>query len=169
MTRTLFSTTSGSLRPAPRARRGARPLGSIAAALLAGLVLVSCGDDDAGDRSPTTTDASAPAATYEVPEDRLVDLTGQSTVEISVVDNTFEPAYFEVDPGTKVVFRNDGRNEHNVFPVEEGRFEAIETEDFAPGKVGQITVEGSGDIAYYCTIHGTKKLNGQSGVIRIAS
>ncbi len=166
MTRTLPRTERTTRR---RGRHGARPWGIVVAALLAGTVLASCGDGDSEGSSPTTTVAAGPTTTFDIPEDRLVDLTSQSTVEISVLDNTFEPAYFEVKPGTKVVFSNDGRNEHNVFPVEDGRFDPIATEDFAPGKVGQITVQGSGDIAYYCTIHGTKKLNGQSGVIRIAS
>jgi len=141
---------------------------ALLAVLLPGLVLAGCGDDSEGS-SPTTTASSGPATTVDIPADKVVDLTAQSTVEITVRDNTFEPSYFEVKPGTKILFRNDGRNQHNVTPVEDGRFDPIETAEFAPGKVGAITVDGSGDIPFYCTIHGTKKLNGQSGVIRIAT
>jgi plastocyanin len=135
--------------------------------MVAGLALLGAGcADKSADSGPGTTSAG-PAPTYDIPSGRLVDKTGEKTVEVSVVDNTFEPSYIEVSPGTKLVFHNNGRNDHNVTPVVEGRFQPITTPNFAPGKVGTITVTGDGDIAYYCTIHGTKKLNGQSGVIRI--
>ncbi len=93
--------------------------------------------------------------------------TGQKTVQIKVVDNTYEPSYVEVSPGTKLVFTNDGRVQHTVTPVDSKSFKGINKDDFGPGKSGSVTVGGAGDYAFYCTIHGTKTLRGQSGVIRV--
>ncbi len=139
----------------------------LSAAVAAVLVLVGAGCAGDEPEADTPADPNAPATTIDIPADRLVDETGKQRVEVSVVDNTFEPSYLVVSPGTEIVFRNEGRNQHNVVPVETGRFDEIPTADFGPGKVGSITVDGEGDIPYYCSIHGTKKLNGQSGVIRI--
>lgn len=126
-----------------------------------------CADDDAGDANGDGDSTGGATTTIDIPEDRLVDETGKARVEISVVDNTFEPTYVKVSPGTEIVFSNDGRNLHNVIPVNPDDFEEIPTSEFAPGKVGSITVDGPGDVPYYCSIHGTKNLNGQSGVIRV--
>jgi len=95
--------------------------------------------------------------------------TGKKTVDIKVVDNTYEPSYIEVSPGTKLVFTNDGRVQHTVTPVDSKSFKGISKDDFGPGKSGSVTVGGAGDYAFYCTIHGTKTLRGQSGVIRVVA
>lgn len=95
--------------------------------------------------------------------------TGQKTIQIKVVDNTFEPSYIKVSPGTKLVFTNEGRNQHNITPVTAGSFTAVKTDNFGPGKTASVTVSGAGDYAFYCTIHGTKSLRGQSGVIRVVT
>ncbi|HKY13807.1 MAG TPA: plastocyanin/azurin family copper-binding protein, partial [Microthrixaceae bacterium] len=64
---------------------------------------------------------------------------------------------------------NDGRNDHNVIPVEDDAFEGVDRADFGPGQVHTATFDDAGDYAYYCSIHGTKNLNGQAGVIRVVT
>ena len=49
----------------------------------------------------------------------IVDLRGQATgtypeVEVAVKDNSFAPAAIRIDPGTTVVWKNDGRNPHDI-------------------------------------------------------
>jgi plastocyanin len=74
-----------------------------------------------------------------------------------------------VTKGTKITWSNDGRNQHNVQPAEPGAFEGVATTDFAPGQVYSTTFDAVGDYPYYCSIHGTKNLSGQSGVIRVVA
>lgn len=111
--------------------------------------------------------STGPTATFGVDASKFVDMTSKATVEINVVDNTFEPSFVKVSKGTKLVFTNNGRNEHNVTAAEEGAFTGIKQADFSPGKVASLTVGGLGEYGYFCSIHGTKKLNGQSGVILV--
>ena len=103
----------------------------------------------------------------DVPDSKFTQKTGEAEVDVAVVDNTFDPAYVTVSPGTKVTWKNDGRNDHNLVPVDKGSFEGIDRDEFGPGKVHSASFDDPGDYAYYCSIHGTKNLNGQSGVIRV--
>ncbi len=117
--------------------------------------------------SSTTATTAGPTATYKIDSSKYVDMTGTATVSINVVDNTFEPSFIKVSVGTKLVFTNNGRNEHNITAVEEGSFTGVKQSDFSPGKAADITVGGVGEYGFFCSIHGTKKLNGQSGVIQV--
>lgn len=144
----------------------------VAASSVLLLVLVGCGGGSK-EASPSTASPgkSGPTTTlFNIPDDKFVDLAGEATVEINVVDNTFEPSFLQVSPGTRLILTNNGRNEHNVTPVAADSFEKVPTDDFAPGKKASITAPSSpGDLAFYCSIHGTKKLNGQSGVVRVVA
>jgi plastocyanin len=123
---------------------------------------VGCAGDDSG----TST---AGAGAVDVPTSKFEDDTGKAEAEVAVVDNSFEAPYVLVTEGTKVVWTNAGRNQHNVQPVEEDAFEGVATTDFAPGQVHSATFDQAGDYPYFCSIHGTKKLSGQSGVIRVVA
>ncbi len=143
-----------------------------AASLVLLLLVAGCGGSsqdtasstgDSGATSPTTT-------LFDIPDQEFVDLTGRATADVNVVDNTFEPSFLKVSPGTRLILTNNGRNEHNVTPLSPGSFDKVPTDDFAPGKKASITAPSSaGDFAFYCSIHGTKKLNGQSGIIRVVA
>lgn len=82
------------------------------------------------------------------------------TVEVIALDNVFEPTAVEVAAGTEVTFTNDGRNDHNVLPVEEGDFR-LDVADFLPGEVGTFRFTEPGTYPYYCSIHG----NAEKGMI----
>jgi plastocyanin len=131
---------------------------------LVGLALLSataCGSDSgdgAGSGGATTTGPS-----LTVPTD-VEDLTGQTEVEIDVVDNDFEPAAFRVDPSTEIVFANRGENKHNVTPSVEGSFEGLDDDDLDVGSSASVTIDDAGTYHFYCTLHGTPT-RGQNGVI----
>jgi plastocyanin len=130
-------------------------------------LLVGCGDG--GATSESSSSGSNSATSVDVADSKFTSKTLQRTVQVTVVDNTFEPSYLRVSPGTKLVFTNNGRNDHNVTPVDPKSFDAIPTDKFGPGRVASVTVGRTGDYGFYCSIHGTKRLNGQSGVIRVVA
>ena len=65
-----------------------------------------------------------------------------------------------------MTFRNDGRNDHNVIPIDPTSFAAIEADQFEPGTEKAITFPKPGDYPYYCSLHGTKT-KGMIGAIRV--
>jgi plastocyanin len=95
------------------------------------LVAVGCGGDDAGSGE----------ASGEV-------------VEVATLDNTFDPETLEVEAGTTVRWDNQGRNAHNVTPVDDDGW-GVDTDDFEPGATYEFTFADEGTYRYYCTIHGT--------------
>ena len=102
--------------------------------VVAGVMLVSagCGDDGA---APVT-------------------LVEGVTADVQAIDNTFRPAESEVAAGTEVVWANDGRNEHNVLPVE-GEDWGVEADAFTPGDEYSYRFTEPGTYDYYCSLHGT--------------
>lgn len=135
------------------------------------LAVTGCsGDSD----SATTTTAEVATPTVDLATVTFEDQTGKPEVAIDAVDNNFEPQYVEVSPGTKVTFRNDGRNSHNVIPIGSGGFDEIATDDFEPGTEVEVTFgqtatfEEPGDYHYYCTLHGTTN-KGMIGAIRVVA
>ena len=97
-----------------------RPLRTPAVAVLAVATLLTAGcggSDDAADARP-----SAPTTTFAFPQDELVDETGKAVVEISAIDNSLEPRYVEITVGTRVVWKNEGRNPHDILPAVDGAF-----------------------------------------------
>lgn len=132
------------------------------------LVLPACsgGDDGDGESGGEADGSNGDEQSLEVDDSEFVDHTGEATLKVDAADNTFEPPFVEISPGTEVTWENVGRNEHNVTPVEDGSFEGVDTEQFAPGGSYAYTFEEPGDYAYYCTIHGTPT-RGQRGVIRL--
>lgn len=84
---------------------------------------------------------------------------------VSAIDNTFRPGAITVAAGTEVRFTNDGRNEHNVLPVE-GDGWGVQVEDFAPGDEYVHRFTEPGTYAYYCSLHGTKD-KGMVGTVEV--
>lgn len=136
----------------PRPRRHEQPvprwlLGLVLVAVPA-LLVAACGND--GGSSSATTEAPS------VPEENLDDQTGRDAVVVQARDNTFLSQDVLISAGTEVTFENRGRNPHNVLPVEDGAFPAVETEDFQPGDEAAITFDEPGEYPYYCSLHGTE-------------
>lgn len=145
-----------------RARRILRTLGaSIVVVGVAGSA--GCGgSDDPG------AEARRPNPTVVVPPGALVSKVGVASVDVSAIDNDFQPRYLEVTAGTKVTFNNKGRNPHNVVPVPEDAFTGVSQGDFQPGSFHIVTFAEPGDYLYFCSIHGTAT-NGQNGVVRVVA
>jgi plastocyanin len=114
-----------------------------------------------------SSNGSASGTTVDIPASKFVDKTGQKEVDLDVKDNYFNPSYVVVSPGTKIVWTNNGQNTHDVVPVDDGSFDGVAPSQFGPGQVHSATFSGTGDYPYYCSIHGTKNLSGQAGVIRV--
>ena len=133
--------------PHQRRPRPARLL--VAAGLLALLIVPACGES-----SSNATTSSLPP----VPASEYVDQTGKAEITIQVLDNSYRTKYTKVSPGTKVTFKNVGRNPHNVIAVTSGQFTDIPTDKLQPGDSGTITVPDTpGEVPYYCSLHGTPR------------
>jgi len=112
-----------------------------------------------------TSSAAKPPSEVVAELGDVTDLTGQTSVTIEVIDNSYKPRVAKVVPGTKVTFKNMGANPHNVTPFEDGSFPVL---TLTPGQSAEITVpQKVGDVPFYCTIHGGKS-SGQRGALIIA-
>ena len=132
------------------------------AALVATTTLAGCGSQSLS----SSSDTAAPPAGPDLSSVTFEDETGATAVKVDAVDNTFKAEYIEVDAGTAVTFRNDGRNDHNVIPVAAGGFAAIQADAFEPGTEQTVTFTDPGDYPYYCSLHGTTT-KGMVGAIRV--
>ena len=143
-------------------RRG-RAGRAIAVLALAATLAVGCSGSDKGGSGV------GGGQKVDIADSEFTDGTGEAEVDVAVADNTFEPPNLRIDAGSTVVWTNVGRNQHNVQPSTTDAFQGVATTDFAPGQSHSVTFEQAGDYQYYCSIHGTKKGAGQSGVIRVVS
>ena len=134
---------------------------------LAVLALAACSSgSDSGDGGGGGG-ADPTAGLDAVPDSDYEDLTGEAQVTIDARDNTFEPQYVTVSPGTKVEFDNVGRNPHNAIPVVKGAFDDVPTDELQPGDAVVRVFDEPGEYPYYCSLHGTKN-KGMTGRIRVA-
>ncbi|CAN5793279.1 hypothetical protein BH23ACT2_BH23ACT2_06830 [soil metagenome] len=131
---------------------------------------VACGD---GSPSPTADDdqqdqQQEPASGHgvDLSEADFTDLTGEAEVVVDSRDNVFVEDYIEVSPGTTITFRNTGRTDHNVLPVQEGAFATIEASDLRPRNEAKLTIDEPGEYPYYCSLHGTTTV-GMVGAVRV--
>src|SRR4051794_39702556 len=139
----------------------ARSLLSTVFFVLAVAAVASCGGSGTG--------SSHPGSTVDVPASKFSKETGKRSVDVPTTDNEFDPSYLVISAGTKVTWDNEGRNAHNVVPVDKGSFKGVVTSDFGPGQAYTTTFDQAGDYPYYCSLHGTKTLAGMAGVIRVVA
>ena len=127
--------------------------GLLAAALT---LAAACGSDDNGNDSITggTDDGSD--------LEGVVPIDG-SKADVKVLDNTFNDENIKVAPGTKVVWTNDGRQDHDIVPVGDGDW-GVEPGDFEAGAVYEHTFDEPGTYRYYCTLHGSES-SGMIGAV----
>jgi plastocyanin len=151
-----------------------RRAGIVAGALIiaVGLAAGCGGDDDAAADGATGGDGGGlssggtgdDSGDADVPDDVVV-MDG-SEVRVSSLDNLFRVENIQVAPGTTVTWTNDGRNEHDVLPVE-GDGWGVEVDQFQPGESYQHTFAEPGVYPYYCSIHGTTTA-GMIGTVVVA-
>jgi large repetitive protein len=82
---------------------------------------------------------------------------------VNVIDNTFDAENVQVAPGTRVVWTNNGRQDHDIVPAEENGW-GVEPADFEPDAVYEHTFDEPGTYRYYCTLHGTAQA-GMTGAV----
>ena len=115
-------------------------------AVLAAVTMAACGSDGpdaytAPDttESPDTTEAVTDAADRRdtvdaTPADTATESAASGeTVEVKALDNTFIEDTVEVAAGTEVVWRNGGRNDHDIVPVARERFVGCRHRGVRPG------------------------------------
>ena len=114
--------------------------------VLATLAFVpSCGSGSG--KSGSTTGATVDPASY-------VDRTTERSVTIDARDDVFTPQYTRIRAGTAVIFKNAGRNQHNVISAD-GSFRDIETDAFAPSTKVRVVFATVGTHDFYCSLHGS--------------
>ena len=116
--------------------------------LAATLALGACGDD--GDTSGGGGDDGGAEL------ENVVAIDGD-TADVKVLDNTFNDENIQVAPGTKVVWTNDGRQDHDIIPVDGDVDDwGVEPEDFVSGDVYEHTFDEPGTYRYFCSLHGSE-------------
>ena len=73
----------------------------------------------------------------------------QDIAAVSIGDNYFDVADIAVEPGTTVIWTNEGQVPHTV-TADDGSFDS---EELNPGDTYIVTFVGSGTVSYYCEIH----------------
>jgi plastocyanin len=141
------------------------PLTATVVALL--LVAGACGGTSAATSGPKETTSSTVSAGPDLSATVFDDATSSTEVDVEARDNTFVEQFTQISAGTTVTFTNVGRTEHNVYPVVEGDFAPVDATDLEPGESAAITLDEPGDVAFYCTLHGTTS-KGMMGAIRVA-
>jgi plastocyanin len=130
---------------------------------LAGLLFAAACGGGNGNGGGLTSGGTADAN-----DDGLADVVAMdgSEVQVSALDNTFRVANIQVKPGTKIVWENKGRNDHDVLPVS-GATWGVQPDGFAPGDVYSTTFDEPGVYRYYCSIHGTTE-EGMVGAVVVS-
>ena len=118
----------------------------VAGALGLTLVVAACGEDN-----PSDGDGGGAGDLEDV-----VAIDG-SEAEVTALDNTFNEQNIQVAPGTKVVWTNDGRQDHNIVPANDGGGFGVDTDEFGPDAVYEHTFGEPGVYRYYCSLHGTSE------------
>ena len=73
----------------------------------------------------------------------------QNVVSVSIQDFFFDPADAAVEPGTSIVWVNQGQEPHTV-TADDGSFDSGMLN---PGDTFMVTFLGSGTLTYHCEIH----------------
>ena len=79
------------------------------------------------------------------------------TSQVTVVDNSFNPAANQIDPGQTVTWTWNGTNPHNV-TFDDMTLSSSDTQ--TSGTFAQ-TFDVDGEYTYYCTVHGRAVMSGQ--------
>jgi len=144
---------------------------AVLALLLAAGGAAACGGDEAGGSGGASggdggdgDGMASEGEAGEAPDDAVV-IDG-TTATVQSLDNTFRAPDIQVKPGTTVTWTNEGRNEHDVLPVE-GDAWGVEVEGFQPGDSYEHTFTEPGVYDYYCSIHGTTTA-GMVGTVVVA-
>ena len=92
--------------------------------------LSACGSD-----GPDASSAPGPVETAGAPDTTpaVESAPNGETVEVKALDNTFIEEAVDVAAGTEVVWKNGGRNDHDIVPVADDESWGVGIEAFHPG------------------------------------
>jgi len=122
---------------------------------------------DASDAVGGDDESAAPAPPPTQPPPPVYAPNGQ-TVRVRSLDNSFRNEVTEVVVGTEIWWTNDGRNEHDVLPVDPTEEWGAERDVFQPGDEYRHTFLEPGTYEYYCSIHGNE-VAGMVGTIIVTA
>lgn len=123
-------------------------------------------EEESGEAEPEEMEAGSEEMEDDSGEDQSAETVPPNGEVLNVrsLDNSFIDEVVEVEAGTEILWTNNGRNEHNVVPVDESEMWGIETVDFQPGDEYSRVFDTPGEYPYYCSIHGTSEV-GMIGTI----
>jgi plastocyanin len=147
-----------------------RSLGAVGALVLAG-ALAGCGDDaadDAAARLSSSDQVSGAEQAASAEGDEVAELDDVTPVagdpaDVTARDNEFDIENIEVAAGTTVVWTNEGQQDHNIIPVDDGQW-GVDVSAFQPEAVYEHTFDEPGTYRYYCSLHGTEDA-GMTGAV----
>jgi plastocyanin len=119
--------------------------------LAGALLLLACGGDDDG--GGTGSGSGSGNGDVELEDVAVID---GSEAEVNVLDNTFNEQNIQIQVGTKVVWTNNGRQDHDIVPADDAAGFGVERADFPPDAVYEYTFDQAGTYRYYCSLHGTE-------------
>jgi len=90
------------------------------------------------------------------------------SVRVSARDNDFIVADIAVSVGTEVVWKNDGRTDHNIIPGDAAAGFKAEAAAFPPKSEYRFTFTKPGTFKYFCSIHGTAEV-GMIGTVQVVA
>jgi len=149
-----------------------RNLIGIGAIALAAASLSACASDP--DDSLSAAAAAAAAATtiplVTVAQSDETFAANGKVERVLALDNNFIQAALTIEAGTEVLWENNGRNDHDVTPVDDldGVAWGVKSDVFVPKTTYSHVFEQPGTYAYFCTIHGTTKA-GMVGTIVVTA
>src|SRR5262249_30530929 len=76
--------------------------------------------------------------------------------EVRAYDDFFDPGTINVQPGTTVVWVNQGRHNHTATSLDE----AWDSGDIAPGRTYSVTFDRPGTFRYFCRHHTQERMEG---------
>jgi plastocyanin len=87
-----------------------------------------------------------------------------ATTDVDAIDNSFLADTVTVAAGSTVTWTNNGRNDHNIVPVDANEKFGVQLADFKPGASYSHMFAQPGTYRYFCSIHGTKT-KGMTGTV----
>lgn len=126
--------------------------------------LSSCAPDPDSSAAPAARSTTVPLATVAQSEVRFP--VNGKVEKVLALDNNFIPDAITIVAGTEVLWENNGRNDHDVIPVDDLDAVAWGVKDdvFVPKAIYSHVFDQPGTYKYFCTIHGTADV-GMVGVI----
>ena len=116
-------------------------------ALLLGVFLVACGDDDETNTPPAISTSPTAAA-------------GSGALNVSLADNSYSPNTLTATAGQALTVNlTNGGTQPHTFTIDN----VVDSGQIAAGATGRATFTpaSAGTLTFYCTVHGRSIMSGQ--------